>query len=81
MFSSDFLIFFPQTVPKPQHSFSNYNLTISNVYKIMQLEIIILSEVSQKVKYIWDHLHVESKKITQMNLSMKQKQDHTEGTD
>ena len=44
--------FFFQTVPKPQWPFSDYNLAISNLYKIMQLEIIILSEVSQKVKYI-----------------------------
>ena len=38
----------------------------------MQLEIIILCEVSQRKTYIiWYHLYVES--MTQMNLSMKQK--------
>ena len=41
----------------------------------MDLETVILSEVSQTEKdnIIWHHLHVESKKKkVQMNLSMKQ---------
>jgi len=41
----------------------------------MDLEIIILSEVSQRKKnIIWYHLNVESKKMIQMNLFTKQKQ-------
>ena len=41
----------------------------------MQLEIVILSEVSQrKTNTIWPHLYVESK--IWHNLSMKQKQTH-----
>ena len=41
----------------------------------MDLEIIILSEVSQteKDKIIWYRLHMESKKIVQMNFFTKQK--------
>ena len=40
----------------------------------MDLEIIILSEVSQrKTNIIWCHLYVESKKMIQMNLFTKQK--------
>ena len=40
----------------------------------MDLEIIILSEVSQtKTNIIWYHLYVESKKMIQMNLFTKQK--------
>ena len=43
----------------------------------MDLEVIILSEVSQrKTNIIWYHLHVESKKMTQMNLFTKRKQTH-----
>ena len=43
----------------------------------MDPEIVILSEVSQtKTKSICYHLHVESKKVIQMNLSTKQKQTH-----
>ena len=41
---------------------------------IMDLEIIILSEVSQrKTNVIWYCLQVESKQIIQMNLFIKQK--------
>ena len=41
----------------------------------MDLEIIILSEVSKRKKnIIWYHLNVESKKMIQMNLFTKQKQ-------
>ena len=40
----------------------------------MDLEIIILSEVSQpKTNTIWYHLYVESKKMIPMNLFTKQK--------
>ena len=40
----------------------------------MDLEIIILSEVSQtKTNIIWYHLYVESKKMIQMNLFTKQR--------
>ena len=40
----------------------------------MDLQIIILSEVSQrKTNIIWYHLYVESKKMIQMNLFTKQK--------
>ena len=39
----------------------------------MDLEIIILSEVSQ-TSILWYHLHIESKKMIQMSLFMKQKQ-------
>ena len=43
----------------------------------MDLEIIMLSEVSQrKTNIVWCHLYVESKKIVQMNLFTKQKQTH-----
>ena len=42
----------------------------------MDLEIIILSEVSQTKTNIRSHLYMESKKIIQMNLSTKQKQSH-----
>ena len=43
----------------------------------MDLEIIILSEVSQtKTNIIWYHLYVDSKKKIQMNLFIKQKQTH-----
>ena len=43
----------------------------------MDLEIIILSEVSQmKANIICYHLHVESKKMVQMNLFTKQNQCH-----
>ena len=42
----------------------------------MDLEIIILSEVSQKKTNILYHLCVESKKMIQMNLFTKQKQTH-----
>ena len=43
----------------------------------MDLEIIILSEVSQReTNFIWYHLYVESKKMIQMNLFTKQKQTH-----
>ena len=39
----------------------------------MDLEIVILSEVSQtKTNIIWYHLYVESKKMVQMNLCTKQ---------
>ena len=42
------------------------------------LEIIILSEVSQrKINIAWYHLHVESEKIIQVNLLIKQKQTHS----
>ena len=38
----------------------------------IDLEIIILSEVNQrKTNIIWYHLHVESKKVIQMNLFTK----------
>ena len=41
----------------------------------MDLEIIILTEESQrKTNIIWYHLYVESKKVIQMNLFVKQKQ-------
>ena len=47
----------------------------------MDLEIIVLSEVSQKkTNIIWEHLYVESKKKkkkTQMNLFPKQKESYT----
>ena len=40
----------------------------------MDLEIIILSEVSQtETNIIWYHLYVESEKMVQMNLFKKQK--------
>ena len=43
----------------------------------MDLQIIILSEVSQrKTNMIWYHLYVESKKMIQMNLFTKQKYTH-----
>ena len=43
----------------------------------MDLEIIILSEVSQtKTNIMWYHLFVESWKMIQMNLFTKQKQTH-----
>ena len=46
----------------------------------MDLEITIVSEVSQaKTNTIWSHLYVESKKIIQMNLFIKQKQTHRHG--
>ena len=48
----------------------------------MDLEIIILSEVSQKRKTKTAyHLYVESKNTTQTNLPMKQKQTHRQRTD
>ena len=43
----------------------------------MDLEITILSEVSQRKKIY--HLYVESKKMMQMNLYTKQKQIHRYG--
>ena len=44
---------------------------------LKDLEIIIQSEVSQtKTNIIWYHLHVESKKVIQMNLFTKQKETH-----
>ena len=39
----------------------------------IDLEIIILSEVSQTEKDKWYHLYVDSTKMIQMNLSTKQK--------
>ena len=43
----------------------------------MDLEIIILSEVSQrKTSIIWYHFYVESKKMIQVNLFTNQKQTH-----
>ena len=43
----------------------------------MDLEIIILTEISQtKTNIIWYHLYVESKKMIQMNLFTKQKYTH-----
>ena len=40
----------------------------------MDLEIIMLSEVGQtETNIIWYHLHMESKKMIQMNLLTKQK--------
>ena len=42
----------------------------------IDLEIIILSEVSQTNTNIIYHLYVESKKVIQMNLFTKQKQTH-----
>ena len=39
----------------------------------MDLEIIILSEVSQREKDKWYHLYVEYKKMIQMNLFIRQK--------
>ena len=48
----------------------------------MELEIIILNEVSQRKTYIiWYHLYVESKKkkMIQMNLFTKQKQIYRHG--
>ena len=43
----------------------------------MDLEIVILSEVSQtKTNIIRYHLYVKSKKMIQMNLFTKQKQTH-----
>jgi len=42
----------------------------------MNLESIILSEVSQKRRQISYHLYVESKKMIQMKLFTKQKQIH-----
>ena len=46
----------------------------------MDLEIVILNEVSQrKTNIIWYHLHADSKKMIQMNLFTKQKQIHRLG--
>ena len=42
----------------------------------VDLEIIIPSEVSQSKTNIVYHLYVESKKVIQMNLFIKQKQSH-----
>ena len=42
----------------------------------INLDIIILSEVSQTKTDIWYHLYVKSKKMTQMNLFTKQKETH-----
>ena len=42
----------------------------------MDLEIIVLNEVSQTETNITDHLHVESKKKIRTNLFTKQKQTH-----
>ena len=43
----------------------------------VDLEIIILSEESQrKTNIIWYHLYVESKKMIQMNIFIKQKETH-----
>ena len=43
----------------------------------MDLEMVILSEVSQaKTNIKWYHSYVESKKIIQINLFIKQKQTH-----
>ena len=43
----------------------------------MDLEIIIPSEANQrKIRIIWYHLYVESKKIVQINLFTNQKQTH-----
>ena len=42
----------------------------------VDLEIIIPSEVSQSKTNIVYHLYVESKKVIQMNLFIKQKQTH-----
>ena len=39
----------------------------------MDLEVIVLSEVSQREINTWYHLNVESKKMVQMNLFVKQK--------
>ena len=44
----------------------------------MDLEIVILSEDTQRE--IWYHLHVESKKMVQINLFTKQKQTHRKQT-
>ena len=46
--------------------------------KWMELEIFIVSEVSQteKTNIIYYYLYVESKKMIQMNLLKKQKQTH-----
>ena len=45
--------------------------------EIIRLEIITLSEVSQrKTNIIWYHLYVESLKMIQINLFTKQKQTH-----
>ena len=46
----------------------------------MDLEIIILSEISQtKTNIICYHLYVESKKMIQINLLTKQKKTHRHG--
>ena len=37
----------------------------------MDIEIVILSEGSQKDKYQWYHLYVESKKMVQINLQIE----------
>ena len=54
------------------------NETIPFAETWMALEVVILSEVSQrKTSVIWYHLHIESKKkMIQMNLFTKQKQTH-----
>ena len=41
----------------------------------IDLEILILSEISQteKDKFVWYHLYVESEKMIQINLFTKQK--------
>ena len=44
----------------------------------MDLEIVILSEDRERER--WYHLHVESKKMIQINLLTKQKQTHREQT-
>ena len=53
------------------------NELMPSIVPWMDLEIIILSEVSQrKTSIIQYHLYVESKKMIQMNLFIKQKQTH-----
>ena len=42
---------------------------------LMELEIIILSEVGQIKTNIWYHLYMESKKMIQMNLIYKRETD------
>ena len=52
------------------------NEIMSSAATWMDLEIIILSEVSQTKTIIRYHLYVQSKKLIHMNLFTKQKQIH-----
>ena len=62
---------------KEYHSTIKKNKIMPFAATLMQLTIIILSEVNQtKTNIIWYHLYVESKKMVQMNLFTKQKLSH-----